>query len=155
MPYQRILVAVDNDETNQLVCDKALKLAEAGGGTVRLVHIVEPPVPITVPGGIGAVPIPADATDEEQEALVEAAEAELNRLKHHCGEAVIDCQVVESALARDTIHQIALESQSDLIVVGNHGRHGIALFFSGSTTNELLKDAPCDILAVRVALPTD
>ena len=150
MPYQRILVAVDNDETNQLVCEKAMKLAESEGGTIRLVHIVEPPVPITVPGGIGAVPIPADASDEEQEAVVNAAEAELARLKNHCGDVVVDCQVVESALARETIHQIAQESQSDLIVVGNHGRHGIALFFSGSTTNELLKDAPCDILAIRV-----
>ncbi len=150
MPYQRLLVAVDNDETNQQVCEKAMKLAESEGGTIRLVHIVEPPVPITVPGGIGAVPIPSDATDEEQEAIVDAAEAELARLKNDLGEIVIDCQVVESALARETIHEIALESQSDLIVVGNHGRHGIALFFSGSTTNELLKDAPCDILAVRV-----
>lgn len=150
MPYQRLLVAVDNDDTNQAVCEKAMKLATIGGGTVRLVHIVEPPVPITVPGGIGAVPIASEATDEEQEALINAAEAELSRLKTELGDMVIDCQVVESALARDTIHQIAQESQSDLIVVGNHGRHGIALFFSGSTTNELLKDAPCDILAVRV-----
>lgn len=150
MPYKRLLVAVDNDETNQEVCEKATKLAECAGGTIRLVHIVEPPVPITVPGGIGAVPIPSDATDEEQEALIAAAEAELARLKKQFGDIVIDCQVVESALARDTIHQVAQEADSDLIVVGNHGRHGIALFFSGSTTNELLKDAPCDVLAVRV-----
>ena len=48
---------------------------------------------------------------------------------------------------RLTAHQIA----ADLIVVGSHGRHGIALLL-GSTANGVLHGAPCDVLAVRVGI---
>ena len=39
--------------------------------------------------------------------------------------------------------------QANLIVVGSHGRHGLALIF-GSTANGVLHGAGCDVLAVRV-----
>jgi len=35
------------------------------------------------------------------------------------------------------------------IVVGSHGRHGLALLL-GSTANDILHGAPCDVLAVRL-----
>ena len=38
---------------------------------------------------------------------------------------------------------------ADLIVVGSHGRHGLALLL-GSTANGVLHGATCDVLAVRV-----
>ena len=47
------------------------------------------------------------------------------------------------------IHNTADEIGADLIVVGSHGRHGLALIF-GSTANGVLHGAACDVLAVRV-----
>ena len=41
---------------------------------------------------------------------------------------------------------------ADLIVVGSHGRHGLALLL-GSTANDVLHGAPCDVLAVRLKHP--
>ena len=41
------------------------------------------------------------------------------------------------------------EILADLIVVGSHGRHGLALLL-GSTASGVLHGAPCDVLAVRV-----
>ena len=35
------------------------------------------------------------------------------------------------------------------LVVGSHGRHGLALLL-GSTANAVLHGAPCDVLAVRI-----
>ena len=52
------------------------------------------------------------------------------------------------------IHRIAEEEGADLIVVGSHGRHGLALLL-GSTANGVLHGANCDVLAVRVgAVPS-
>jgi universal stress protein A len=47
------------------------------------------------------------------------------------------------------IHAKAEELGADLIVVGSHGRHGLALLL-GSTANGVLHGAGCDVLAVRV-----
>ena len=47
------------------------------------------------------------------------------------------------------MHRFAREHAVDLIVVGSHGRHGLALIF-GSTANGVLHGACCDVLAVRI-----
>jgi universal stress protein A len=47
------------------------------------------------------------------------------------------------------IHTLAQDLGADLVVVGSHGRHGLALIF-GSTANGVLHGASCDVLAVRV-----
>ena len=47
------------------------------------------------------------------------------------------------------MHRMAKEQAIDLIVVGSHGRHGLALIF-GSTSNSVLHGATCDVLAVRI-----
>jgi len=38
---------------------------------------------------------------------------------------------------------------TDLVIVGSHGRHGVRLLL-GSTANAVLHGAECDVLAVRV-----
>lgn len=50
---------------------------------------------------------------------------------------------------RQEIHRLAAEQACDLIVVGSHGRHGLALLL-GSTANDVLHGAPCDVLAVHL-----
>jgi universal stress protein A len=48
------------------------------------------------------------------------------------------------------MHNMAKNDEVDLIVVGSHGRHGLALIF-GSTSNSVLHGASCDVLAVRIS----
>jgi universal stress protein A len=47
------------------------------------------------------------------------------------------------------IQRTAEAAGADVIVVGSHGRHGLALLL-GSTANGVLHGASCDVLAVRV-----
>ena len=55
---------------------------------------------------------------------------------------------------RQEVHRLAKEQRCDLIVVGSHGRHGLALLL-GSTANDILHGAPCDVLAVRLKKRND
>lgn len=50
---------------------------------------------------------------------------------------------------REEIIRIAEQENVDLIVVGSHGEHGLALLL-GSTANSVLHYAKCDVLAVRL-----
>lgn len=51
--------------------------------------------------------------------------------------------------AAEEIHTLANEINTDLIVIGTHGRSGIKLLL-GSTANSVLHGAKQDVLAVRV-----
>jgi universal stress protein A len=50
---------------------------------------------------------------------------------------------------RQEVNSLANEQGCDLTVVGSHGRHALALLL-GSTANDILHGAPCDVLAVRL-----
>ena len=47
------------------------------------------------------------------------------------------------------IINIAKEENVDLIVIGTHGRSGIAHFLIGSVTEKVIRTAPCPVLVVR------
>jgi universal stress protein A len=56
---------------------------------------------------------------------------------------------IDFGRAVDVIVDKAESDQTELIVIGSHGRHGIKALL-GSTTNGVLHHANCDVLSVRV-----
>jgi len=139
--YSVILVAVDLSSEAQQLSDKARELARANEATLHLVHVIEP---LSFAYG-GDVPMDLSSIQEQ---LDEHAH---NKLAHF-GEQLdypIAGQHVVSGHTETEIHRLAESLQTDLIIVGSHGRHGLALLL-GSTANGVLHGAPCDVLAVRV-----
>ena len=142
MPYQHILVAVDLTEECDPVVVRAQKLAQASGAKMSLVHIVEP-MAMAFGGDV-----PMDLSQLQQQQFDQAKER-LERLKLKYTELEgANCHLTYGQ-PRQEIHHFAKEQQCDLIVVGSHGRHGLALLL-GSTANDVLHGAPCDVLAVRL-----
>jgi universal stress protein A len=142
MPYQHILVAVDLTEECDPVMHRAQKLAACSGAKLSVVHIVEP-MAMAFGGDV-----PMDLSMLQQQQFDQARE----RLDTFSGK-YSDLNAEHCHLAygqpRQEIHRLAGEQQCDLIVVGSHGRHGLALLL-GSTANDVLHGAPCDVLAVRL-----
>ena len=58
-------------------------------------------------------------------------------------------RVIQEGSPVQVLHEKIKSMHSDLIVVGTHGRTGVAHTFLGSVAEALLKDAPCDVLAVK------
>jgi len=54
--------------------------------------------------------------------------------------------------ARDVIVQYAESNNAELIVVGTHGRSGLARLTLGSTAASVIESAPCSVLVVRLAV---
>ncbi|HET8552816.1 MAG TPA: universal stress protein [Gammaproteobacteria bacterium] len=142
MTYRRILLAVDVAAGADAVGRRATALATALGATVKLLHVVEY-VPMD-PGGEGLMPPPVDLEDEllagGRDRLVELA----NRIGLPDAEREVCVGNIKSEIVR-----AATEMAADLIVIGRHQHHGLALLF-GSTERSLVNAAPCDVLAVRV-----
>jgi nucleotide-binding universal stress UspA family protein len=51
---------------------------------------------------------------------------------------------------RDVIVRTALEERADLVVVGSHGRTGLAKLLIGSVASHVVTHAPCSVLVARL-----
>jgi universal stress protein A len=141
--YKHILLAVDFFEPAQVVIGRAKALAELYKATLSLVHVVDN-MPLPDAGYGLETAYNVDLTDE----MIVAAKKQLSGLAQKLCVAE-DRLWVELGSPKLEITRIAEENQVDLIVVGSHGRHGLALLL-GSTANGVLHHAKCDVLAVRL-----
>ena len=139
--YGHILVALDLSDESAQIAQKANRIAELHRAKISVVHIVEP---LAFAYG-GDVPLDMS---EAQTIVEQQAKIRLEKLLHQ--EAIkAELNLVAVGQTSSEIHRLANEHGADLIVVGSHGRHGLALLF-GSTANGVLHGAECDVLAVRV-----
>jgi universal stress protein A len=141
--YQHILLAVDFSEYDFALAQKAQHLAIQHQAKFSLIHILEnfPMIDATY----GSI-IPFDVNLNH--VLVSAAKKKLAEL----GETLNIPEQQQYLKIGSTALEIvstADEHHVDLIVLGSHGRHGLALLL-GSTENGVLHHAKCDILAVRL-----
>lgn len=139
--YKKILVGLDLSEDSEHVLTKATQIASGFGANITVAHVVEP---LTFAYG-GDIPIDLS---EAQTLMVEQAEKRLAKIASEFDIPPTQC-IVSVGHTSSTLHELANDKGMDLIVVGSHGRHGIALLL-GSTANGVLKGAECDVLAIRV-----
>lgn len=141
MSYHKILVAVDLTDESKEVAEKAIMLAVQNGATIALVHVIEP---LSFAYG-GDVPMDLSTLQEQ---LDDHAQKRLDQFAEDL-EYPVDKTYIVTGHTESEIHRIAKDDHMDLVVVGSHGRHGLALLL-GSTANGVLHGADCDVLAVRV-----
>jgi universal stress protein A len=139
--YKQVLIAVDLSEDSAEVARRGLEMAAHYGAKTSLLHVVEF-IPVD-PAGEALLPPPLDLEDE----MVRGARARLDALCAELGGGLEAHLVV--GIIKFEILRVAAESHADLIVLGSHERHGLALLL-GSTEKAILHKAQCDILAVHL-----
>lgn len=139
--YSRILMAVDLSEDSDLVAERALAIARNNEAELHIIHVIEP---LSFAYG-GDIPMDFSGIQDEIHQQAVSQTAKFSE-KHGLGE---DRRHVVLGQPEVEIHALAEELSADLIVVGSHGRYGLALLM-GSTANGVLHGASCDVLAVRV-----
>jgi nucleotide-binding universal stress UspA family protein len=63
--------------------------------------------------------------------------------------ASVKAIVRQGTSAHQEIVAAAHDCNSDLIIIGNHGRSGLARVLTGSTAERVVRHAPCPVLVVR------
>ena len=139
--YHRIMLAVDLTEESNHVAERAIALAKAFDAELHLVHVIEP---LSLAYG-GDIPMDLSSVQEQ---IHDQAKSHLAEFANRLG-VPAEHQNLIFGRPESEIHRVAESSGADLIVVGSHGRHGLALLL-GSTANGVLHGATCDVLAVRV-----
>ena len=139
--YAHILVAVDLTEESRLVAKRACALRTVYSAKLSCAHVIEP---LSLAYG-GDIPMDLSTIQDQIQETAKSHLAEFAR--------TLDINDEDQHLIfgrpETEIDALANQIDADLIVVGSHGRHGIALLL-GSTANGVLHGAPCDVLAVRV-----
>ncbi|CAA0118647.1 Universal stress protein A [Halioglobus japonicus] len=139
--YKNILVAIDLSEESNMVAERARALADANQAALHFIHVIEP---LSFAYG-GDIPMDFSGIQEE---IHQQATQQMRRFAEQHG-IDVEHQTIVLGKPEVEIHSAAKELGTDLIVIGSHGRHGLALLM-GSTANGVLHGASCDVLAVRV-----
>lgn len=138
--YQHILVGLDLSDESGKIIKHAKALAKTFSAELSIANVIEP---LALSYG-GDIPI---ELNETQTVIEQHAQKRLSELVFKHG---LDCQTYMPIGSPATeLKELAKEIDADLIVVGTHGRHGLALLL-GSTSNGVLHGTECDVLAVRV-----
>ena len=141
--YQHVLVAVDFSDEALQVGDKAKAIAERFGADLSLIHVVEE---VNISAGYELMPLLPELPDES---LLNEARESLSRLANRLALQDAHQLTISAVSTKEGILRTAQEQKVDLIIVGSHGRHGLALLL-GSTANAVLHGSPCDVLAIRI-----
>lgn len=139
--YQHALLAVDLSEEATALARRACALAGTIGFQLSIVHALEP---FSLAYG-GEIPMDLSPVQKQ---LDDHARARLEKL----AEAIeIPKERVHTVTGhpRDEIRRTAREIHADLIIVGAHHRHWFDTLF-GSTTDDIVHEAHCDVLTVHV-----
>ncbi|MEX1667728.1 universal stress protein [Zhongshania guokunii] len=139
--YRLILTAIDLSEEADGVLERAAGMAAQHGAELHLLHVVEP-LSLAYGGDI-----PMDFS-EVQLQLQKQAETALAKYAERLTIPPAQCHLL-SGRPDAQIHELSKSLGANLIIVGSHGRKGLALLL-GSTANGVLHGADCDVLAVRV-----
>jgi len=142
-PYRQILVGVDfSDHAGRAVL-RALQIARLTDARITLVHAVEsyalydefydPVIPMRPDLDLEL----SDAARQKLDALIE---------KLDVGELPAEVMI---GSPRAVLLSQAEAMHADLIVVGQHGRHGLSHLL-GSTASGVIAGARCDVLTVRM-----
>jgi universal stress protein A len=144
---QRILVPTDFSESADAALTYAIDLAVTLGAAVSLIHVFDDPFA----GGrytAEYIPMPAEMRAEM-----------LANLRKRLADVIAGrgySEVTPELLVGSTAGAIvdaARERTADLIVMGTHGRHGMAHLLLGSVAERVVRTAPCPVLTVRSHAP--
>jgi nucleotide-binding universal stress UspA family protein len=140
---RRILVPTDFTETSQQALDWAIALADRLGASVTVMHSYEIPI-VSFPEGA------LIATPEIATRIADASRAALDSTiqKRQGGRVPLDA-VLREGVAWDEINAVADSIDADLVVIGTHGRRGLARALLGSVAENVIRTAHRPIVTIR------
>ncbi len=146
MSFQKILVATDFSLCSKVALQKAMTLSKQVGAELTLFHAIAPVSYGPLEQGLFGKERPKYTLDNY---LYEVAEKELREFLAD----VPGIDETKAELREGEPVQVLLEAVEeggyDLVIMGTHGRTGLAHFLMGSVAERVVRGAPCAVLTIR------
>lgn len=137
MKTKKILFATDFSPSSEAALAMAVSLARESNATLMLVHVQEPPMAF---GGGETYVGPLETVEELSSMLA-------NLVGKDAG-IPVERRIVVGEPANEIV-ELAEENDVDLIVIGSHGRTGVARLLMGSVAEAVVRRAKCAVLTVK------
>jgi nucleotide-binding universal stress UspA family protein len=142
--YRQILVPVDFSEHSQAALGEACELARRFGATLHLLHVNEPWPPSSSVAS-DAYPMYHEYVAQENARAAKALEA---LTVPDAGPKPVQ-RVTRAGHVEHEILKYIDDAGIDLVVIGTHGRTGIAHWIMGSVAERVVRFASCPVLVAR------
>lgn len=134
----KILMPTDGSPTAHAAADFALEIAKAEHAEIEVLGVVHTVV------AADTANVDTDAAAEPGvETIVDAQVAELK-----AGGATVSGRIVVGGRVHEAIVDVAKEDGADIIVMGTHGRTGLARTMIGSVADRVLRHSEVPVLMV-------
>lgn len=152
--YERVLVALDFSRCAHDVAGHAIELARAFGATAHLLHVDALPDGVPAEARLEVAPGDVEAAGDwmARRALARMRET-FEPLFERRG-VTVTSKVATGPVAPRIVEAIT-EVGADLVVMGTHGRTGVARLMLGSIAEEVLRRAPVPVMTVRTHYQPD
>jgi nucleotide-binding universal stress UspA family protein len=142
----KILCPTDFSANSERALDFALTIAKMSGAGLLLLHVVEP---LSYPASSEYF----DPVIDEVELAMQMGAAYQKQLEDQVMALKVNYErirgkVVSGNTFLEIINAVREES-IDLIIMGTHGRTGLAHVLIGSVAEKVVREAPCPVLTVK------
>lgn len=148
MSWKTILVPHDFSSSANHALATARDEAKAHGSKIVVLHVIE--LPTTMKPDTVIVPDENGAPINVRDYAVQQAEAHLDDLRVRLNkDGVTFAPFIRIGNPLDEITQFVGENAVDLIIMGTHGRSGLAHLLLGSVTERVVRTSKVPVLVVR------
>jgi len=147
LPIKNILCPTDFSDPSYEALKVADELAAHFGAKLHVINVV-PLVPIVeAPIGVESASFNVASYQQELEGQAQKSLKSLTEQKISRGVTAVTEVLIGNAAGE--VMRYAGENAVDMIVIATHGLSGWRRFISGSTTEQIVRQASCPVLTIR------
>jgi nucleotide-binding universal stress UspA family protein len=146
--FNKILAPTDFSEDSKLALTYAVTLAQKFSSEIIVVHVDQPLAPVMVSELNPGLDVSTMNRIAEEGRLLALKELDATTARLRESEVKVRSLMRVGAPFLEIIHAAQSEG-TDLIVMGTHGRSGLAHVLMGSVAERVVNKAPCPVLTVR------
>jgi nucleotide-binding universal stress UspA family protein len=143
--FKTILLPTDGSDVALAATDRAIALARLAGAALHAVYVQEP-YPYTGIGATNSAGVQEYLTAAQQEG-VQALDGVTARTR--AAGVTSTTEIAEGSSPAEQIVETARRCGADLIVMGSHGRTGVARVLLGSVAGKVLVLSPVPVMIVK------
>ena len=142
---RRVLHPSDFSTASRAAFARAVAMAKADQAELLVMHVVGFPTPILSDGYMSP-----QILDDLTRSMRADGQKQLDKLVAKAKASGVRARgVLFEGVPADAINRAARSQRADVIVIGTHGRTGLARLFMGSVAERVVGGAPCPVLTVR------